>query len=102
MPRGYKNERGYQKSHGHCKAHILAYLVKTEQIFPHERKEILSKYRKQDGSLSDFIQSLGLSLSEIHQFWAGRFYGHHADEYSVTLNPHEIAEYGELYRFKNS
>lgn len=102
MPRGYKNLRGSQKSHGHCKAHVLAHLVATGQIESHQRREILRDYRNQDGSLADFIESLGFSLSEIHKFWASRFFGHHSDEYSVTLNPNEIAEYSELYSQKNS
>jgi len=76
-------------------------LVESGQISPSERKEILKLYRLQTGSLLDFLRSHGLHLPEIHQFWAGKFYGSQKDTNFVTLSPAEIEVYDEMYRRKN-
>jgi len=97
----YLNILGEAKSHGHCKAHVLAELVKTDQLEPSDRKSFLKKYIRSGMNLAIFCEELGVRLSRLNWMWASKFHGGQKDKYTCLLDEDEMEEYKRLWNSKN-
>jgi len=97
----YLNIMGECKSHGHCKAHILAELIKTQQLEPTDRRTFLKTYIRSGQNFANFCESLGVKLSKINWYWAARFNGSQKDKYTCLLDDEEMEAYKSLWNSKN-
>jgi len=99
----YLNLHGEAKSFGHCKAHVLAELVKSQQIEPGDRKSFLKTFlnseRKQ--TFSEFLESVGAQLSRINWMWAEKFDNRMRDKHTYLLDEDEMLIYKQLWNSKN-
>jgi len=99
----YLNLLGEAKSFGHCKAHVLAEMIKSQQIEPADRKTVLKTFLNSEKkqSFSEFLQSIGVKLSKINWYWAARFNNRMRDKYTYLLDETEMKEYKTLWSAKN-
>jgi len=99
----YLNIQGECKSFGHCKAHVLAELVKSQQIEPEDRKSFLKTFLKAEEKLTfcQFLFRTGVKLSEINWFWAACFNNRQKDKVTYILDEYEEKIYKSLWNKKN-